>query len=295
MGKQSIFISCGQFTEAEKRLGRDIAELVKKLTSFESFFAEEVQDLSGLDSNILNALRDCVGFITVLHPRGVIVRPEHIRASVWIEQEIAIATYIQRVEKRSLPIIAFKHVSVGREGIRDLLQLNPIEFANEADVLAALPARLEKWKFLRKPPGIELKLQSANSGLQDGHVIRKVQIILVNDTSERITGYDCEIRIPASLLKHWTATYDSEVRKGDPVWRYFRFNESGHGTLLPRETVILTFFDYCTKCAHDTSMQTPGEVASSIIEATIWINGREYSDSKTIQELAADAQSRGAY
>jgi hypothetical protein len=298
VSKQTIFISCGQYSEAEKRLGSDISAMVKKLTGFEPFFAEEVQDLNGLDSNILNALRDCVGFITVLHPRGVIVRPdksELIRASVWIEQEIAIATYIQRVEKRSLPIIAFKHVSVGREGIRDLLHLNPIEFADEAEVLAALPERLEKWKLLKKPPGIELMLQSANSGSQNGHVIRKVQIILVNDTSERITGYDCEIRIPASLLKHWAATYPSELRKGDPVWRCFRFNESSNGILLPRETRALTFFDYCTQCAHDTSMQTPGLVASSSIEATIWINGREYSDLKTIQELAQDAERRGTY
>jgi hypothetical protein len=130
--------------------------------------------------------------------------------------------------------------------------------------------------------------------LQDGHVIRRVHIILVNDTSERITSYDCEVRLPASILKHWSATYPSEVKKGDPVWRYFRFNES-LGIVLPRETVALTFFDYCTRCAHDASLQTPGEVPSSIIEATIWINGRAYSDSKTIQELAADAGSRGAY
>ena len=50
MGKQTIFISCGQFTEAEKRLGRDIALLVTKVTGLEPFFAEEVQDLNGLDS-----------------------------------------------------------------------------------------------------------------------------------------------------------------------------------------------------------------------------------------------------
>jgi hypothetical protein len=298
VGKQTIFISCGQFTEAEKRLGKEIAVMVKKLTGLEPFFAEEVQDLNGLDSNILNALRDCGAFITVLHPRGVITRPDksvHVRASVWIEQEIAIATYIQRVEKRPFPIIAFKHESVGREGIRDLLHLNPIEFTDEKEVLAALPARLEKWKTLRAPQGVEIKLQSVNSHLQDGHVIRKVQIVLVNDTSERITGYDCEIRIPATLLKHWTATYPSEVKKGDPVWRYFRFNESSHGIVLPRETGVLSFFDYCTKCGRDASMQSPGQVASGIIEATIWINGREYSDSKTIHELAEDADRRSAY
>jgi hypothetical protein len=84
VGKQTIFISCGQFTEAEKRLGRDVALLVKKVTGLEPFFAEEVQDLNGLDSNILNALRDCLAFITVLHPRGDITRSSVVDATLWI-------------------------------------------------------------------------------------------------------------------------------------------------------------------------------------------------------------------
>src|ERR1700751_752808 len=93
---KTIFISCGQYTPAEKQLGKQISELVPALTDCVPFFAEEVQDLNGLDANILRALRDCVGFITVLHPRGEIKRPNGsiVRASVWIEQEIAIATYI---------------------------------------------------------------------------------------------------------------------------------------------------------------------------------------------------------
>ena len=152
MNKTFIFISCGQYTDTEKRLGRSIAEMVRSITGHDPFFAEEVQDLNGLDANILKALRDCVAFITVLHPRGQISRPDNSvfnRASVWIEQEIAIATYIQRVEERELPIIAFKHRSVNREGLRQLLHLNPIEFTNEADVLEALPKLLERWKFLK--------------------------------------------------------------------------------------------------------------------------------------------------
>src|SRR5208337_4442257 len=157
---KTIFISCGQFTDAEKRLGKQIAEMVKKMTGLEPFFAEEVQDLNGLDTNILNALHHCVAFITVMHPRGEIKRPGGsvlVRASVWIEQEIAIATYIQRVEHRSLPIIAFKHKSVGLEGIRSLLHLNPIEFTDESEVLAELSTRLETWRSL-KPSGIEVLL-----------------------------------------------------------------------------------------------------------------------------------------
>jgi hypothetical protein len=105
LSKPIVFISCGQFTPEEKQLGRQIAQIVSSF-DLEPFFAEEVQDLNGLEANILRALHDCAAFITVLHPRGQIERPDHsvvTRASVWIEQEIAIAAYIQRIEKRALP------------------------------------------------------------------------------------------------------------------------------------------------------------------------------------------------
>jgi hypothetical protein len=138
MSKPIVFISCGQYTQEEKKLGQQIAHMVRTVAGLEPFFAENVHDLNGLDTNVLDALRECAGFIVVLHPRGEITRPDNstlIRASVWIEQEIAIATYVQRAEKRKLPIIAFKHKSVGREGIRDLLHLNPIEFTDENRIL----------------------------------------------------------------------------------------------------------------------------------------------------------------
>jgi hypothetical protein len=149
-----IFISCGQYTEAEKRIGTRIADLVRS-AGFEPFFAEEVHDLVGLDRNILDALHECVAFIVVLHPRGTVTRPDTsfvTRASVWIEQEIAIAAYIRHVENRPLQVIAFKHFLVDREGLRDVLQLNPIEFKNESEVLAALPELLRKLRPMAERP-----------------------------------------------------------------------------------------------------------------------------------------------
>jgi predicted NAD/FAD-binding protein len=41
---------------------------------FDAFFAENVQDLNGLDANILSALHECAALIVVLHPRGTIER-----------------------------------------------------------------------------------------------------------------------------------------------------------------------------------------------------------------------------
>lgn len=291
-----IFISCGQFTDPEKSLGRTIAETVRKLTSFEPFFAEEVQDLNGLDANILNALRDCVGLIVVLHPRGDIKRPDgsgHIRASVWIEQEIAIAAYIQRVEKRPLPIIAFIHESVGREGLRDLLHLNPTKFKNESEVIAAIPKLLEPWRTLRVA-AIELTAISEPNGFQDGHVIRKLVVVLNNDTSKRITEYDGKVWLPAGILKHWSASYGGlEVPSDNPNKRCFRFSEQ-YGTINPHEAKRLFSTEYCTKCASSNSSDPVANalVAEAIVDAKAWIDEHEYSVQKTIKQLAIERESR---
>jgi hypothetical protein len=69
MSKPLIFISCGQYAEAERALGKRIYAMVESL-GMQPFFAETVQDLKGLNENILDNLRDCAGFITVMHPRG---------------------------------------------------------------------------------------------------------------------------------------------------------------------------------------------------------------------------------
>jgi hypothetical protein len=290
---KTIFISCGQYTSAEKQLGKHISEMVRTLTDCVPFFAEEVQDLNGLDANILSALHDCVGFITVMHPRGEIKRPNGsvVRASVWIEQEIAIATYIQRVEKRTLPIIAFKHKSVGREGIRDLLHLNPFEFDDESEILAELPKRLATWRSL-KPSGIELRLTSEAAGQQEGHAISRLRITLVNETHRLIEKYELEVRIPSDLLKHWNTVYPSEVRRNTPGGiRYFRFDQhGGRGALRPHDGMENPItFDYCTVCA------IPGGEHESIgaalvsemeVAATAWVEEREYVETKTIKQLA---------
>jgi hypothetical protein len=183
-----IFISCGQYTEGEKRLGQQIAQMVKDaLPGFDAFFAENVQDLNGLDANILSALHECAALIVVLHPRGTIERPDGpsvVRASVWIEQEIAIATYIQRVEKRPLPIIVFKHVTLGREGLRDLLHLNPIEFTHESEVLTLLPARLKDWRDLPRSNQRDAVLRAdVISELEDN--LEKAKMPRIGDTYRR--------------------------------------------------------------------------------------------------------------
>jgi hypothetical protein len=292
---KTIFISCGQYTLAEKQLGKQISELVRTLTDCVPFFAEEVQDLNGLDANILSALHDCVGFITVMHPRGEIRRPNGsvVRASVWIEQEIAIATYIQRVEKRTLQIIAFKHKSVGREGIRDLIHLNPFEFTDEAEILTELPKRLAAWRTL-KPSGVALQITSKAAGRQQEHIIRTLEITLVNESNRLIEKYEIEVRIPSGLLKHWSATYTAEVPCRIPRVRCFRFDQNGSGALRPRDRLQNPItFDYCTTCAmpeHESALVGAVLVSELNLVATAWVEGNESVVEKTIKQLAIERE-----
>ena len=96
-----------------------MCDLVHELTLHRAYFAENQSSLEGLTQNILAALDDAVGLITIMHPSGSIIFPgEHqeIRASVCIKQEIAIATYISQILKRPLKIAAYIHNSIRREG-----------------------------------------------------------------------------------------------------------------------------------------------------------------------------------
>ncbi len=130
----------------------------------------------------------CNAFITVLHDRGTVARPSGpaiTRASVWIEQEIAIAAYIQHVERREIPIIVCKHRSVGIEGLRSLL-LNAIPFTHESAILDALPKKT--------PPESEVK------DVRDGHTIRFLRVMLFNDTDHRIAEFTCRFSVPAEFL-----------------------------------------------------------------------------------------------
>lgn len=290
-----VFISCGQFTDTERQLGNQISDLVRKTTGLEAFFAQDVQDLSGLDTSILNALRDCVGLITVLHPRGEIERPgglKHIRASVWIEQEIAIATYIQRMEKRPLPVIAFVHNSVGLEGIRALLHLNPVAFTDESEVLEVLPGLLQRWGQVTTG-GLRLQLRSVPAPSQDGHTLGLLQVFVVNDTNQTISEFAGKVCLPASLLSHWSKHYANEAPSENRSYRCFRFNDGTDGINPPHEARCITHIKYCTTCAVQAAGGNGSLVARAIVSAKLWFENREYSDQKTMEELARERDEAG--
>jgi hypothetical protein len=120
--KPLVFISCGQYNDTEKRLGKDICSLLASLRpDVNPYFAEDQSTVEGLSNQVLKALHRAAGFICVMHRRGDLMVPEGgkiTRGSVWIEQEIAIAAFMNHVLDRSIPILFYKQAGVNLEGIR---------------------------------------------------------------------------------------------------------------------------------------------------------------------------------
>jgi hypothetical protein len=147
--KPIVFISCGQFTEDEIDLGKEIAQAIRETTDYDAYFAEAQKTLEGLSANILSALHKCAGFIAVAHHRGTVTRPtgDVVRASVWIEQEIAIAAFIQHALKRQIEVAIYLQKGIKREGPREQLRLAPIEFETSAEVLSDVRQRVSAWRL----------------------------------------------------------------------------------------------------------------------------------------------------
>jgi hypothetical protein len=160
-----VFISCGQCTPQEIKLGQDLEGAVNDLSECKGYFAQNQSSLEAVSRHILGALDRAVGFVAVLHPRGQVLTPEtdsrarvtYVRGSVWVEQEIAIAAFLAQVHHREIPALVYAHETIKREGLREQLKLEPLTFKEEQEVLEDFRERLRSGKF--KPAKAAQKVQ----------------------------------------------------------------------------------------------------------------------------------------
>ena len=143
--RRTVFVSCGQYTDEEKDLGKRVCDLVTESTIFDGYFAQNQTTLKTLAENVLRRLYESIGLIVIMHHRGRIEGHNANRASVWIEQEIAIATLMEQVLSRPLHVALFVQRGIAVEGIRQQIQLNPIEFTTNDEVIARLRGILPNW------------------------------------------------------------------------------------------------------------------------------------------------------
>jgi hypothetical protein len=140
-----IFVSCGQQTAEEKRLGALVKQLVDSKPGYKAYFAEYVQNLDALAKNIFEGLRSCSGLISILHERGFVIGQDNkewgYRSSVWVNQEIAILAYRKQFQGVEIPILVFKDEKVRLEGAMTSLIVNPIPMKSESEILK----EIESW------------------------------------------------------------------------------------------------------------------------------------------------------
>lgn len=146
-----VFISCGQVTEEERALGKAIATAVEKQFKCKGYFAEDQNSLESLSRHIFSALDQCAGFVAVMHHRGEVHGLKdaiHTRASVWIEQEVAIAAFLTQVHGKTFPIAFYIQRGIKREGVREQLRIDAIPFDKESEVLEDFTRRLANGQFI---------------------------------------------------------------------------------------------------------------------------------------------------
>ncbi len=217
--KPLIFVSCGQYAESEKQLGREICSLLTELRpDVTPYFAEDQSTAEGLSNHVLKALHRAAGFICVMHRRGDLTAAdgrELTRGSVWVEQEIAITAFIHHVLNRSVPTFFYKQAGVSVEGIRSVLLMNPrVEFKEDCQILQDLRSALPRTAFTPfnsydvEPVLHHRRLVGQSTG--DRH--RYTLICDVRNTgTERVTDFKMRIFFPRAFLD--PTQWSSEERK----------------------------------------------------------------------------------
>ena len=151
MTEKLIFVSCGQQTAEETNLGTSVKQLVDSQPGYKAYFAEYVQNLDALATNIFEGLRKCSGLISFLHDRGLVTTQDHnewgYRSSVWVNQEIAILAYRKQFEGIEIPILVFKDEKVRLEGAMTSLIVNPIPMKSELEILKQIKSWLKSTEF----------------------------------------------------------------------------------------------------------------------------------------------------
>jgi hypothetical protein len=161
MPDRLIFISCGQWRTEEKALGSAVADLINQRPSLKGYFVQNQSTLHGLTTEILGKLHACSAFVAIMHKRGTVDTPagKITRASVWIEQEIAIAAYLKQVLKRHIEVKLFIEHGIALEGIREKLGINPMLFSSDDDVLREISRTLDVWQTSLKEREPETMLE----------------------------------------------------------------------------------------------------------------------------------------
>jgi hypothetical protein len=286
--RKTVFISCGQYAPEERELGKQVCEMVAKCTSFTGYFAENQTTLKALSENVLRRLHESVGLIVIMHHRGKIEGRDITRASVWIEQEVAIATLMEQILRRPLHVALFVQRGTAIEGIRQQLQLNAVPFTTGEEVIARLRELLPTWT---EPlyQGDEERRKLADSVLlsiktSNGH--HRNYTIQVKNHSK----FDVDIKCISLWSKNQTAKFSDSQRVSEPAFPPDKVRWS-----VPAEREVPTQFDAREDVAHrlwqlaGSPQQLPGFLGEFETEVRVVLQcevlgiEKEFDETRTVK------------
>lgn len=275
--KDIVFISCGQQTDQERQLGNKIQELVRDLTPFEPYYAEYQSTLEGLTKNIFAALHRCVGFIAVMHHRGRIDSPGNlIRASVWIEQEIAIAAFIRGVLGRRFEVAAFTKKGIALEGVRKQLLLNPKEFAESEEVIEHLRSVLPAWKAsaaVLHSGSLDLALEYERKNITQERHDYQLVVLLTNRGNQPIDDWHVDVEFPTVLLEHPEKNHHFVGTRSTRTHSFFRIEQFDHGTkIFPGDMLRAITIEYFVD---NQIYMRRSDLFKETVRATLYSKGME--------------------
>jgi hypothetical protein len=217
--KPLVFVSCGQHSDSEKQLGKNICSLLEEVRpDVTPYFAEYQSTAEGLSNQILKALHRAACVICVMHPRGVIEAPDGrtvTRGSVWVEQEVAITAFMNHVLDRSIPLLFYKRAGVSIEGIRSVLLLNPrVEFTDESEVLQDLRSILPTVTFIpfASYDVVPLLTYRRIAQRSDGNRhTYELTADVKNVGTERVTDFEIRVFFPRAFLNLTAVSGDRKM------------------------------------------------------------------------------------
>ena len=224
-----VFVSCGQYSESERRLGTAIAQLIEEQTPCRAYFADNQSSLDGLSRHIFGALDRCIGLIAVMHPRGQVetLHGTHTRGSVWIEQEVAIAAFLNQAQGRQIDVAVYIHRDIKREGVREQLMLNPKDFLTDEEILSSLREDIGHGKFSEPEAVTTVNLTASMTPRMVSHDSNQHQynllVELKNQGTTQIDNYWVELHFPKVVLPSPPTTIVGELTdRASSTHRLFR-------------------------------------------------------------------------
>ena len=184
-----------------------------------------------------------------MHQRGQVNPPGNIfRASVWVEQEIAIAAFLYSALGKHINVAAYIQPDIALEGVRQQLLLNPKVFNNNDDVLEHLRLVLPTWQApteleeaLEVDVGIEYEKINITGERHDYRLI----VLLTNRGKEPIDEYHVDLEFPTGLIEKPKEEYHYLSTRSTDKLSFFRATRQQIGSsIFPGDTLRVLTIPY---------------------------------------------------